>query len=172
MKDINTKLPKLPPPTRPTPVMWVARRYPMKTVVIKNRKLRLYSLSWLARMAGKHPRTIHSWESRGVFPTPIFKLVDNYRWYSAAEINAYTKLVKAAGMRYGVGRPRKGMTPQSDWLRRNSFEVKRQIKEHFDKKFDCFPERLSGEDALLKSFAKAPTLQLSDRQFIKLINGL
>lgn len=161
-----------PPKAKKTALVWVAKRYPMKTVMIKNRKLRLYSISWLARMAGKHPRTIHGWESRGVFPTPVFKLADGFRWYSAAEINAYSKLIKAAGMRYGVGRPQKGCAPQSDWLRRNSFEVKRQIKQHFDEKYNAFPDRLSDEDKLLQSFAKAPTLQLSDRRFLQLINGL
>lgn len=131
--------------------------------------MRLYSLSWLARLSGKSPRTFHRWERDGCFPQPILSLNDGYRWFTAAEVNGYAALVKACGIR--MGRNKKNTEPKSLWLKRNAFELKRLIKEHLDKKFDSFPDRLAEEDAIIKSLAKSSHLRMPQERFIKLITG-
>jgi DNA-binding transcriptional MerR regulator len=176
MTTINDKmlpLQKNPPANRDSALklQLVERRYPMKTVILKDRKIRLYSISWLARLAGKSPRTFHTWEAAGVFPKPIFALPDGYRWYCAAEVAAYSKLAKKAMMRKGQGRPRKGVKPQSQWLRENSFEVQRQIKRHYAEHFDIFPDKLKDEDAILQSIQKASHITLSQETINRIIHG-
>lgn len=141
----------------------------MKTVMVKGKKLRLYSLSWLARLSEKSPRTFHRWEIEGIFPKPILKLSDACRWYTAAEVNGYSDLVKASGIRNG--RNKKGVEPMGQWLRRNSFELQRLIKNHMDKHLDEFPAQLAREEETLKSLAGSKHLKLPHKAFIALITG-
>lgn len=147
----------------------ITRRLPMKTVMMNGKKLRLYSLAWLAKLSGKSTRTFHRWEIEGIWPKPLIKLADGVRWYSAAEINGYSELVKASGIRRGS--VKKGREKMSLWIKRNSFELQRLIRGVMEKKFADFPTQLPNEEATLKALAKSRHISLPHKQFMALITG-
>lgn len=145
----------------------IARKYPMKTVNIKGIKFRLYSVSWLAHSAGKTPRAVRRWEEKGMFPKPLFALSDGYRWYSAAEIKAYSRMIKAAGMK--MGRLMKGQEPPLQWLKRNAFGAKEILVDLANKEIGKLPQTLDNEDELLASLAKNKKFAPTEAEILALI---
>lgn len=67
------------------------QKYPrVRTVRFGQHLVTLYSIGWLAKVAGMRPVTIRLWTRKKVLPNPITKHVaGSFHWYTAGEINDY-----------------------------------------------------------------------------------
>ncbi len=146
----------------------VPRRFPRKLVVFKGVKFQLYSLAWLASLSDKSPRAIHKWERLGIFPTPIFRFDEGYRWYCAAEIHGYRHLIRAAGLRSGRYADAEKKTL---WLKRNSFDFKAKLQGLLKDRIGMVPTKLVDEDAILKKFAGTKAFKLTEADVVRLIKS-
>jgi len=142
------------------------RRFPVKEVCMDNRKFRVYSVSWLAVLARRSPRTIHALERKGSLPRPIYRLGDSQRWYTAGELMGYSKLIIAANLRAGRY---KGGLRQSDWLKVNSFSFKNKLKETLKVSPELIKTRLDSEDAILYTLSTKNRVKFTERQVLDLI---
>src|ERR1043166_4767149 len=64
--------------------------------------IRVYSIGWLAYMCNRNQQSIRRWQRDKILPAPIFDLNDGKRWYTAAELIGYAKIVRSANIRPGV----------------------------------------------------------------------
>jgi DNA-binding transcriptional MerR regulator len=55
--------------------------------------LRLYTIGWLRYMTMLADVTIRGWEKKGILPKPFFKLGGNVRYYTPAELMAYSAII-------------------------------------------------------------------------------
>lgn len=142
------------------------RKFPRKNITYEGIRLRLYSVAWLSLLCGKSTRTIHAWERAGVFPKPIFKLGDGVRWYCAAEIHGYRKIIKAVGLRsgrYSDGQARTAV------LRQHSFAFQEAVRRLLKEKTGTVPPVLSDEQELLKSMRTRKIFKIEPDELEKLI---
>jgi DNA-binding transcriptional MerR regulator len=66
-------------------------------------RFRLYSISWLARLVNRSANTVRRWEARDCLPRPIIDVPGKKaRWYSAAELRGYAKIIHQANIRRRV----------------------------------------------------------------------
>lgn len=173
MTPINTKI-KLPDPKHHLTDevrlrnRYAAKAYPRKTIVYKGRNLRLYSIAWLAHLSGKSVRSLHRWDTLGKMPKPLFVLSDGVRWYSAAELKGYARLIRAANIGR-MGRLPKNQEPPLEWFHRFASQFRKDLKKLLDEKLGDFPERMSDEDALVESLSRKKKFTLSPSELNQLI---
>lgn len=101
-----------------------------------------------------------------MFPSPIFKLSDGYRWYCAAEIHGYSRLVKSAGLR--PGRYSEG-EKRTIWLKRNTFAFKSKLETILKNRIGEVPRALADEDEIMSALKKEKKLNLTESDVLKLI---
>lgn len=172
MKPVNTKI-VLPDPTTGLTeegrikARFAARAYPRKTITFKGRNLRLYSIAWLAHMSGKSTRALHRWDNLGKMPTPLFLLNDSVRWYTAAELHGYSRLIKAANIR--MGRIKKGEITPLDWFHSFALKFRADLKKLLESKLGQFPEALSDEDKMIEALSSRQKFNLTPSEIARLI---
>jgi len=65
----------------------------VKVIIWKNHRIKLYSIGWLRYMTFLADVTIRGWERKGILPKPFFKLSGGVRWYTPAELMAYSTYI-------------------------------------------------------------------------------
>jgi DNA-binding transcriptional MerR regulator len=165
-------MPKLPvtPPSKLTNPLKIGavipRRYPRKTIMYQGVAMRLYSLAWLSHLCVKSQRTFHLWERKGFFPTPVFDLKNGYRWYCAAEIHGYRRIVQSSGLRSGRYADGKKRT---DWLRTTSFAFKSKLEELIKQRLGEVPVKLADEDEILLALSRRERFKMTEKEMLRLI---
>ena len=83
-----------------------------KDIFIGDVLIRVYSLRFLAAKLHRMPNALKAWEHRKILPKPIFQTKEQRRWYTAEEVELYTRLAdeeqltngQAAGFKRFAGR--------------------------------------------------------------------
>lgn len=117
-------------------------------------------------MAEKSPRAIHAWEREGVFPKPIFKLTCENRWYCAAELYGYSKIIKACGLRSGRYADGKKATAM---LKHHTFNFQLELRKRLNAKAGDLPTQLKDESEMLQRLRSLRKFKLSKDQIDELI---
>jgi hypothetical protein len=65
-----------------------------KDVIWQEHRIRLYTIGWLRYMTYLADVTLRGWERKGILPKPFFKLGGNTRWYTPAELMAYSARIQ------------------------------------------------------------------------------
>ena len=94
----------------------------VKKVKYKGFIIHVYPISWLCFLIGRDITTVRRWERRGILPEPLFKLQNNTRYYTAAEIRGYIACFKKAYIRHRI--PIESTTFKSDCHKLKAFIVK------------------------------------------------
>lgn len=67
----------------------------MKQVALGANAITVYSIGWLATLAGVSNQNIRLWERTGVLPAPILRGADrSFRFYTAQEIEQYAVAIR------------------------------------------------------------------------------
>ena len=144
----------------------VARKFPRKTIMFGKLKVRLYSVAWLGAMIEKSPRAIHAWERQGMFPKPIFKLNDAIRWYCAAELHGYSKIVRACNLRSGRYSEGKKATAV---LKHHTFNFQLALRKRLKEDAGSLPQQLKDESEMLQRLRTLKKFKLSKDDLEELI---
>jgi hypothetical protein len=73
-----------------------------KKILYKGVLFPVYSIGWLAHLTNRVQKSIRQWERDKILPRPIMDANDGKRWYLAAEIMGYVKIVQTSDLRPGV----------------------------------------------------------------------
>jgi DNA-binding transcriptional MerR regulator len=65
-----------------------------KDIIHSDTRIRLYSIGWMRYMTYLADVTLRGWERKQILPKPIFALAGGVRWYSSAELIAYSRIIQ------------------------------------------------------------------------------
>lgn len=133
------------------------RQAKVREVVFAKRRIRLYSIGWMAYAFRRHPETVKTWEKKGFLPPPILRTGGKWRYYTANEIEDYSVIFQSSGVGSGARFDKQAFAM-------NFFDRMRHLKELFRADPTQVKKHLSNEKALLAYAADT----LSDRDSAEL----
>ncbi len=108
-----------------------------KNFIYGDSVLKMYSIGWLAYMCNRSQVCLRKWQRDGILPRPLFDLNDGRRWYTAAELIGYAKIIREGNVSPG----RKSLFAVKEWM----WRFRLRLKKLYDKEPDRIRKELPNE---------------------------